>query len=151
MNQRPSTSSTPTAEPRAGETQSFASRLAGRRSSIRRGLLVFLGVAPVLFIGGGSLTQSLEAVRMHGFIGLVGFVGGSDANLPLTRAILKRVQLQGISVASLEAHERMVTAIEACGMEPVIDRIFGFGQLREAFAYLAAGRHFGKVAIDFRA
>ncbi|WP_447732717.1 zinc-dependent alcohol dehydrogenase family protein [Rhodanobacter soli] len=107
--------------------------------------------AVVETVGGGSLAQSLEAVRMHGFIGLVGFVGGSDANLPLTRAILKRVQLQGISVASLEAHERMVTAIEACGMEPVIDRIFGFGQLREAFAYLAAGRHFGKVAIDFRA
>jgi NADPH:quinone reductase-like Zn-dependent oxidoreductase len=54
-------------------------------------------------------------------------------------------------VASLEEHERMVTAIEACAMEPVIDRVFGFAQLREAFEHLAAGRHFGKVAIDFRA
>jgi methyl-accepting chemotaxis protein len=55
MNQRPSTSSTPTAESRSGETPSLASRLTARRSSsIRRGLLVFLGVAPVLFIGGGT-------------------------------------------------------------------------------------------------
>jgi NADPH:quinone reductase-like Zn-dependent oxidoreductase len=101
--------------------------------------------------GGASLAQSLEAVRMHGFIGLVGFVAGSDANLPLTAAILKRVRLQGISVASLEAHERMVAAIEASGLQPVIDRVFGFGELREAFDYFAGGRHFGKVGIDFQA
>jgi len=102
-------------------------------------------------VGGATLVQSLDAVRMHGFVGLVGFMGGLDATLPLSKAILKRVHLQGISVASLEEHERMVTAIEACAMEPVIDRVFGFAQLREAFEHLAAGRHFGKVAIDFRA
>jgi NADPH:quinone reductase-like Zn-dependent oxidoreductase len=107
--------------------------------------------AVVETVGGASLAQSLEAVRMHGFIGLVGFVVSSDANLPLTAAILKRVRLQGVSVASLEAHERMVAAIEASGLQPVIDRVFGFGELREAFDYLAGGRHFGKVGIDFQA
>ncbi|HEV2679720.1 MAG TPA: NAD(P)-dependent alcohol dehydrogenase [Rhodanobacter sp.] len=100
-------------------------------------------------VGGATLAQSLDAVRMHGFVGLVGFMGGLDANLPLSKAILKRVHLQGISVASLEEHERMVAAIEASGMEPVIDRVFGFDQLREAFEHLAAGRHFGKIGIDF--
>ena len=44
---------------------------------------------------------------------------------------------------------QMVDAIEATGLEPVIDHVYGFGQLREAFEHLAAGRHFGKLAIDF--
>jgi len=107
--------------------------------------------AVVETVGSATLAQSIDAVRMHGFVGLVGFMGGSEATLPLTQAILKRVHLQGISVASLEAHERMVAAFEATGLVPVIDRTYGFGQLREAFGQLAGGKSFGKIAIDFAA
>ena len=100
-------------------------------------------------IGAATLAQSLEAVRMHGFVAILGWLGGNEAKLPLTPVVLKRVRLQGISVAPLEAHERMVAAIEATGLEPVIDHVYGFGQLREAFEHLVTGRHFGKLAIDF--
>ena len=102
-------------------------------------------------IGAATFAQSLEAVRMHGMIAVLGWIGGSEATLPLTPVVLKRVRVQGISVASLEAHEQMVAAIEATGLEPVIDHVYGFGQLREAFEQLVAGRHFGKLAIDFSA
>jgi NADPH:quinone reductase-like Zn-dependent oxidoreductase len=107
--------------------------------------------AVVETIGAATLAQSLEAVRMHGFIGVLGWIGGMDATLPLPKVVLKRVRIQGISVAPLEEHERMVAAIEATGLEPVIDRVYGFGQLRAAFEHLAAGRHFGKLVIDFNA
>lgn len=100
-------------------------------------------------IGAATLAQSLEAVRMHGFIGVLGWIGGMDATLPLSKVVLKRVRVQGISVAPLETHERMVAAIETTGLEPVIDHVYGFGQLRDAFEHMAAGRHFGKLAIDF--
>jgi NADPH:quinone reductase-like Zn-dependent oxidoreductase len=100
-------------------------------------------------IGAATLAQSLEAVRMHGFIAVLGWIGGMEATLPLSRVVLKRVRLQGVSAASLEAHERMVAAIEATGLEPVIDRVYGFAELREAFEHLVAGRHFGKLTIDF--
>lgn len=100
-------------------------------------------------IGAATLAQSLEAVRMHGMIAVLGWIGGNEATLPLTPVVLKRVRLQGTSVAPLEAHERMVAAIEASGLQPVIDHVYGFGQLREAFEQLVAGRHFGKLAIDF--
>jgi NADPH:quinone reductase-like Zn-dependent oxidoreductase len=100
-------------------------------------------------IGAATLARSLEAVRMHGFIAVLGWIGGSEATLPLTPMVLKRVRLQGISVASLETHEQMVAAIEAIGLQPVIDHVYGFAQLREAFEQLVAGRHFGKLAIDF--
>jgi NADPH:quinone reductase-like Zn-dependent oxidoreductase len=107
--------------------------------------------AVVETIGAATLAQSLEAVRMHGFIGVLGWLGGMDATLPLSQVVLKRVRIQGISVAPLEEHERMVAAIEATGLEPVIDRVYSFGQVREAFEHMVAGRHFGKLAIDFNA
>jgi NADPH:quinone reductase-like Zn-dependent oxidoreductase len=107
--------------------------------------------AVVETVGAATLAQSLEAVRMHGFIGVLGWLGGMDAALPLSQVVLKRVRIQGISVAPLEEHELMVAAIEATGLEPVIDRVYGFGQVREAFEHLVAGRHFGKLAIDFNA
>ena len=100
-------------------------------------------------IGAATLAQSLDALRMHGFIGVLGWIGGMDATLSLSKMVLKRIRMQGISVAPLEAHERMVAAIEASGLEPLIDHVYGFGQLREAFEHMAAGRHFGKLAIDF--
>jgi NADPH:quinone reductase-like Zn-dependent oxidoreductase len=107
--------------------------------------------AVVETVGAATLAQSLEAVRMHGFIGVLGWLGGMEATLPLSKVVLKRVRIQGISVAPLEEHERMVAAIEATGLEPVIDHVYGFGQVREAFEHLVAGRHFGKLAIDFNA
>ena len=105
--------------------------------------------AVVETVGASTFEQSMEAVAMHGFVGIVGFMGGREAPLPLVQAILKRVRLQGISVASLEEHERMVSALEAIRLTPVIDAVYGFGELRAAFEHLAAGRHFGKIGIDF--
>lgn len=108
------------------------------------------GADVVLEMGGAdSLPQSMEAVRQHGTVALAGFVTGFEAKLPLAHALLKRVRLLGISVAPLEQHERMVKALEAARIEPVIDRVFGFRELRAAFEYLQSGRHFGKIAIDF--
>jgi NADPH:quinone reductase-like Zn-dependent oxidoreductase len=42
----------------------------------------------------------------------------------------------------------MVRAIEANDIHPVIDRSFPLEQLADAFRYLHAGKHFGKVCID---
>ncbi|GLQ90442.1 zinc-dependent alcohol dehydrogenase family protein [Dyella flagellata] len=109
-----------------------------------------IGVDAVIETAGAStFAQSLDAVRMHGFVGVVGFLGGLDAQIPLTQIILKRVHVQGISVASLEQHERMVAALEATRLQPVLDKTYGFEELPAAFEHMLAGRHFGKIGIDF--
>lgn len=100
-------------------------------------------------VGAATLPQSMQAVAMHGFIGLVGFMGGNEASITLTQALLSRIRLQGISVASLEQHERMAAAVAYSRLEPVIDHVFGFDELREAFDVMASGKHFGKIVIDF--
>ncbi|OZB61197.1 MAG: alcohol dehydrogenase [Lysobacterales bacterium 14-68-21] len=109
-----------------------------------------LGVDAVIeTVGAATLAQSIDAAAMHGFIGVVGFMGGDEASIRLTQAVLKRLRIQGLSVAPLEQHERMVAAIEQGRLEPVVDRVFGFDQLREAMEFMASGQHFGKVVIDF--
>lgn len=109
-----------------------------------------LGVDAVIeTVGAATLAQSIDAATMHGFIGVVGFMGGDEASIRLTQAVLKRLRIQGLSVAPLEQHERMVAAIEQGRLEPVVDRVFGFNQLREAMEFMASGQHFGKVVIDF--
>jgi len=43
--------------------------------------------------------------------------------------------------------EAMNKAIAFHAMRPVVDRVFGFSELREALNYLKAARHFGKVCL----
>ena len=43
--------------------------------------------------------------------------------------------------------EAMNKAIALHAMHPVVDRVFGFSELREALNYLKEARHFGKVCL----
>jgi NADPH:quinone reductase-like Zn-dependent oxidoreductase len=43
--------------------------------------------------------------------------------------------------------EAMTRALTTHRIEPVIDRVFEREQIREAFAHMAAGRHFGKIVV----
>jgi NADPH:quinone reductase-like Zn-dependent oxidoreductase len=42
---------------------------------------------------------------------------------------------------------RVHAALEQNRIHPVIDRIFNFEQVQEAYQYLQSGQHFGKVVI----
>lgn len=53
------------------------------------------------------------------------------------------------AVTWASAQERMVAMIEAIGLEPVIDEVYGLEQAGRALQDLASGGHFGKLAIDF--
>ncbi len=83
---------------------------------------------------------------MGGSISLIGNVaGGGEVNpVPL---LMKNVRLQGIFVGSREMFEAMNTAIATHALRPVVDRVFPFGQAREAMHYMEKGTHFGKICI----
>jgi NADPH:quinone reductase-like Zn-dependent oxidoreductase len=44
--------------------------------------------------------------------------------------------------------EQMNRAIARWRLHPVIDRVFAFDAVQEAYAYLAAAKHIGKVVIE---
>jgi NADPH:quinone reductase-like Zn-dependent oxidoreductase len=62
---------------------------------------------------------------------------------------MKSVTLQGIFVGSREMFEGMNRAIAVNKLKPVIDRVFGFDEVRAALEHMASGKHFGKIVIKY--
>lgn len=108
-----------------------------------------IGVDHVIEVGGPStMAQSMAAARTGGHIAIVGAAGGFAIDtMPFAIAQAKRLRLQGVTVGSRRDQADMIRAIEANDIRPVIDRSFALEELAEAFRYLQAGRHFGKVVI----
>ncbi|HMV70445.1 MAG TPA: zinc-binding dehydrogenase, partial [Myxococcota bacterium] len=107
------------------------------------------GADHVIELGGaGTLDQSLRAVRTGGTIHLVGMLAGIKAEVALTRIFMNGVRVQGAFVGSGEDLRDLARALEARPeVRPVVDRVFGFDEVPGAFAWMAEGRHQGKIAI----
>ena len=72
--------------------------------------------------------------RMTAEVDLVPFMGKSS-------------RVEAVDVGSREMFEAMNKAIAFHAMRPVVDRLFGFSELREALNYLKEARHFGKTCL----
>ncbi len=105
------------------------------------------GVDHVVEVGGaGTLPRSIEAVRQGGQIHMIGVLTGGGTIDP--SAVLRRgALLRGIYVGSRQMFEAMNRAIELHKIAPVIDRVFDFGEAREAYRHLQGQGHMGKVVI----
>lgn len=110
------------------------------------------GVDHVIDIGGGAtLAQSIEAARIGGSVVMVGLLGGMEATVNVARLMLKQPRIRPVAVGNHAMQLRMVKAIEAHGLRPVIDSSFPFAKLAEALRYQLSGRHLGKIVIDLAA
>lgn len=106
------------------------------------------GVDVILEVGGGgTLAQSLRAVRPGGTVAIIGVLAGPSADASLLPVLMQNVRLQGVIVGSRERFERMNAAIAHHRLRPIVDRVFALEDARAAFEHLASGAHFGKVCI----
>ena len=113
-----------------------------------RGLTGKRGVDLVIEVGGGeTLAQSLRAVRPGGTISLIGVLSGGLSSLRLEPILMRQVRVQGIFVGHRDGFEAMNRAVAASGLRPVVDAVFPLAEARAALAHMAAGAHFGKIAI----
>jgi NADPH:quinone reductase-like Zn-dependent oxidoreductase len=83
---------------------------------------------------------------MGGHVSLIGVLSGGGEVNPMP-VLMRNVRVQGIYVGSRDHFEAMNRAIAQHGLRPVIDRVFGFGEVREAYRHLQSGAHFGKVCV----
>jgi NADPH:quinone reductase-like Zn-dependent oxidoreductase len=106
------------------------------------------GVDHVVDVGGAAtLGASLDAIRRGGKVSIIGVLSGPPAEINAGRIFAKRASVQGISVGSTQMFEAMNAAIAANKIKPVVDRVFGFEEVKAAYNHLAAGAHFGKIVI----
>lgn len=107
-----------------------------------------VGADLVVEVGGaGTLEQSLQAVRIGGTISLIGVLAGGAPQIRLTSIFMQKIRVQGILVGHRDSFEEMNRAIAHHHLRPVIDRVFPLEETRPAFDHMAAGGHFGKIAV----
>jgi NADPH:quinone reductase-like Zn-dependent oxidoreductase len=104
----------------------------------------------VVEVGGpGTLGQSITAVAIGGHIALIGVLTGRAGEIPTAHLMAKQARLQGLIVGSRRHQTELIRAIEATGIQPVVDRSFGLDEIADAFRYEAGGHHFGKICLIF--
>lgn len=108
------------------------------------------GVDHVVEVGGpGTLAQSIQSVKVGGHIALIGVLTGVQGDVPTSVLMAKQARLQGLIVASRQDQQEFISALEQINIRPVIDTTFSFEQLAQAFEHQQAGKHFGKVCVEW--
>jgi len=106
------------------------------------------GVDHVVEVGGqGTLTRSFGALRVGGKISMIGNLSGAATELNPGLIMGRRANIQGISVGSTQMFEALNRAVSVNAIRPVIDKVFGFDEVKAAYNHMAAGAHFGKIVI----
>ncbi|HEY9775872.1 MAG TPA: NAD(P)-dependent alcohol dehydrogenase [Planktothrix sp.] len=107
-----------------------------------------VGADQVVELGGaGTFEKSLKAVKLGGYVSMIGVLSGGAGSLNLTPVLMKNIRVQGIMVGSRHMFEEMLAAMTLHKIKPVIDGTFAFDQVKEALKHMEAGAHFGKIVI----
>lgn len=106
-----------------------------------------LGVNHVLeMVGGDNARRSLNALAADGRLSVIGLLGAMEISFPILPLMRNRITVQGLSIGHRRSFERMNQAIEALGIRPVVDKVYGFDEVPQALQHLEQGP-FGKVVI----
>jgi NADPH:quinone reductase-like Zn-dependent oxidoreductase len=106
------------------------------------------GVDLVLEVVGTGFKDAIQACRFGGRIIIIGFLNGAETSLSIFDFLQKKLTVKGVLVGSKSTFSQMNQTIEKANLRPVIDQVFPFSEARQAFEYLAAGKHFGKIVLD---
>ena len=99
--------------------------------------------------GGGTIQESMKAIRIGGHIAVIGIVAGAGEPFNPAALIGNSARLQGLSVGSRDMFEAMCRFIELHGIRPVVDKVYPWTEAKSAIAAMGAGEHFGKIVLEF--
>lgn len=105
------------------------------------------GVDIAVETAGATLNKTLACLAFGGFVGVVGFVAGYEATIPIRALLGPMIRVQGIAVGSRARFEAMNRAIATHRLKPVVDSEFALEKSADAFRHMAQGKHFGKVVV----
>jgi NADPH:quinone reductase-like Zn-dependent oxidoreductase len=109
-------------------------------------------------VGGTVFAECIKALAFEGRMAIVGYVDNTlEAKIDIQALHMKRLQLFGVS-NKLRTAEQKATSVAAFiadvlphlergSMRPFVDKIFEFGELPAAKAYMEENRHMGKIVL----
>ena len=107
------------------------------------------GFDNIIELGGEkTLPLSLRCIRPGGTLSVIGVLSGLALNASLGPIVARQVRLQGVTVGHRDGFERMLAAIAQHKIKPVLDRGFGFRDLKAALLHLKSGQQYGKIWIE---
>lgn len=101
-------------------------------------------------VGGDTLAQSLQTCTYGARVAVIGVLEGQDTSLRIRDLLTHQVQMRGIFMESTEELRALMRAVDALKLKPAVDKIFPFEQAPQAYRYLEAQKHIGKVVIEVR-
>ncbi|GAD99161.1 alcohol dehydrogenase, zinc-containing, putative [Paecilomyces variotii No. 5] len=111
------------------------------------------GADIILETGGArTLRKSFDCVAWGGLINSIGYLSGKEddpgdrMNVNLL-ALRRTVTLKGILNGPKDRFEEVLAFYEKHRIRPVVSRVFGFEEGKEALKFLYSGGHFGKVVV----
>jgi NADPH:quinone reductase-like Zn-dependent oxidoreductase len=99
-------------------------------------------------VGAATWQHSLRSLRPGGRIVTSGATTGSDIGLDLPRIFYRQVSIIGSTSATRGETLRMLRFMEAAALRPVIDSVYPFERIHDAFTRSQAADLFGNVVID---
>ena len=107
-----------------------------------------VGVDCVVEVSGpGTVNEALHAVRWGGEVVLIGFLTSDNPGIDYFHLKGSGALVRSIGVGDRALLEDCVRAVAGARIQPVIDRVFAFGDARHAFARLQSGGHVGKIVL----
>jgi NADPH2:quinone reductase len=103
-------------------------------------------------IGGPQFNEVLASLGMNGKISVVGRLAGPVPQFNTASLFFRLIKIGGVHVGaftpaeSQAAWKAVVETMERAGARPIVDSVFEFGKLQDAFERLAAGP-MGKVLL----
>ncbi|KAF4969487.1 hypothetical protein FSARC_3273 [Fusarium sarcochroum] len=103
----------------------------------------------VVDIGGNeTLLQSLEAVRSHGVVQVVGGVGQQTEPVSMMGALMYTCTIRGFLMGSQNEYKELVRYIDEKKLQPAVDDVvFELADAKNAYHRLKEKKHFAKVVI----
>lgn len=106
------------------------------------------GVDLAVEVGGpGTFDQTVAALRYGGTMSLLGVLTGFSGQISTQAIFRKTIRVMGIYVGSRRMFESFNRALERSAIHPVIDSVYEFHQVPQAYERLASGAHFGKIVV----
>ncbi|HZM74288.1 MAG TPA: zinc-binding dehydrogenase [Candidatus Limnocylindrales bacterium] len=99
-------------------------------------------------VGQATFDHSIKSTRPGGRIVVSGSTSGHLCEVDLRRVFFLQLEIVGSTMGTREELSGLLGLMVSRGIRPVVDRVFGFTEAREAFAHLARGDVFGKIVLD---
>jgi len=99
-------------------------------------------------VGEATMDHSIKSTRPGGRIVTCGATSGHLATIDLRRIFFLQQQLLGSTMGTRDELAALLELITTHDIRPVIDSVYGFSQVTDAFARLNSGEVFGKVVLD---